>query len=171
MILSDANPDDAAGIAAIYNHAVEHTTAIFNVATSDTAGRAAWMAERQAQGFPVLVLRDGERVLGFGSYGPFRPHDGYLHTVEHSVYVAPDAQGQGHGRRLLTALIDRAIAERRHAMVGGIEAGNAASIALHEALGFARVGLMPQVAVKFGRWLDLCLMQRVLDGDGPEGRG
>lgn len=162
-----AREGDLAAITAIYNHAVEHTTAIWNETTVDVANRAAWLAERTGAGYPVLVIVDeADAALGYATYGPWRPHDGYRHSVEHSVYVAEGQQGRGLGKALMHALIEHARAEGRHAMVAGIDAGNSGSIALHERLGFARVGLLPQVGVKFGRWLDLAFLQLVLD-DGP----
>jgi len=108
MELRDALPTDAAGIAVIYNDAVAHTTAIWNDVTVDATNRAAWIADRQASGFPVIVAVDGEEVVGYASYGSWRAFDGYRHTVEHSVYVHKDSRGTGTGKRLLKALIDRA---------------------------------------------------------------
>lgn len=115
----------------------------------------------------MLVLEEGAKVVGYASYGPFRAFDGYRGTVEHSVYVRTDLRGGGRGRALLSALILRARAQGLHVMVAAIEAENNASIILHQRLGFAAVGLMPQVGQKFGRWLDLLLMQLRLD-DRPQ---
>jgi phosphinothricin acetyltransferase len=161
-MIRTATPDDAAAIAAIYNHAVLHTTAIWNDQTVDAGNRAAWIASRQDDGLPVLVW-DQQGVLGYASYGPWRNFDGYRLTVEHSVYVAPDAQGAGIGGRLMEALIARARSDGLHVMVAGIDASNVGSITLHERLGFVQTGLMPQVGQKFGRWLDLAFLQLVLD--------
>ena len=102
-------------------------------------------------------------VMGYASFGDWRAFDGFRHTVEHSVYVAPDRQGAGVGRALMVALIDRAWALGKHVMVAGVEAGNQGSIRLHLGLGFRQVGLMPQVGAKFDRWLDLAFLQLVLD--------
>lgn len=162
-MIRDANPADAAAIAAIYNHAVDHTAAVWNDVRVDAANRAAWMADRQGAGYAVLVAEEDGRVLGYAAFGPFRAFDGYRLTVEHSVYVAPEAQGRGLGRALLAAVIARARAQGRHALIGAIEAGNTGSRALHRRLGFADVGLLPQVGQKFGRWLDLALVQLTLD--------
>jgi L-amino acid N-acyltransferase YncA len=102
-------------------------------------------------------------VIGFATYGDFRAWPGYAQTVEHSLYVAPEHQRQGTGGLLLEALVARARADRLHVMVAGIAADNAASIALHAMLGFAEVGRMPEIGRKFDRWLDLVLMQLILD--------
>ncbi len=163
MELRAATAQDAAGIALIYNDAVANTTAIWNDVQVDVANRAAWIAERQAQGFPVFVAVEGDVVLGYASYGPWRPHDGYRRTVEHSVYVSTQARGQGLGVTLMEALIAAAKAQGLHVMVAGIDASNAVSIRLHERLGFTQTGLLPQVGMKFGRWLDLAFLQLQLD--------
>ena len=163
-LLRDAEAADAAGIAAIYNHAVVHTTAIWNETTVDAANRAAWIAERRRQGYPVLVAIDAtQRVLGYASFGDWRAFDGYRHTVEHSVYVAPEAQGHGIGQALMTELIGRARSLGKHAMVAAIEAGNAGSIQLHRRLGFEPAGLLREVGTKFGHWLDLAFWLLLLE--------
>lgn len=167
-VIRDAEPADAAGIAAIYNDAVLHTTAIWNDRTVDVAERLAWMTARSAAGLPVLVARDeGGVVLGYASYGPWRPFDGFRETVEHSVYVRADQRGRGLGAALLGALTERARDAGIHVMVGAVEAGNTGSIALHAKLGFVRTGTMPQVGTKFGRWLDLAWLQLTLDDRPP----
>ena len=125
---------------------------------------AAWFADRTTGGFPVLVARDADGcVIGYASYGPFRPHDGYARSVEHSIYVAPAAQGRGLGAQLLGALIRRACSAGLHVMIGGLEAGNTASLALHAKAGFVETARMPQVGAKFGRWLTLVFVQKLLD--------
>lgn len=162
--IRDASEADLPGILAIYNDAVQHTTAIWNETLVDLANRRAWLTERTGTGFPVLVMVDSAgAVLGYASYGPWRPHDGYRHTVEHSVYVRSDQRGQGLGVLLMQALIERARSAGLHVMVGAIESENAASIRLHQRLGFVTTGQMPQVGRKFGRWLDLTFMQLILE--------
>lgn len=164
MLVRDAEEADLPTICAIYNDAVAHTTAIWNEKIVDVADRARWLAGRRAGGHPVLVAVDGDgAVLGYASYGDWRAFDGYRHTVEHSVYVAAAARGRGIGEALMRVLIERARASGKHVMVAGIEAGNTTSIRLHEKLGFATVGTMPQVGCKFGRWLDLAFLQLILD--------
>ncbi|WP_305848697.1 GNAT family N-acetyltransferase [Mangrovicoccus sp. HB161399] len=162
--IRNATPEDAAAIAEIYNDAVLNTTAIWNDHVSDAAGRAAWMAERQGAGYPVLVAIEGDTLMGYATYGPFRPHDGYRHSAELSIYVRSGLRGKGTGSRLLAALTGIAEDSGIRVLVGGIEAGNAASIALHRRHGFAETGRLPQVGTKFGRWLDLVFMTRVLGG-------
>ncbi|SDG56194.1 phosphinothricin acetyltransferase [Pseudomonas benzenivorans] len=163
-VIRDAQEQDLEGILAIYNDAVENTTAIWNETLVDLDNRRAWLAERVAQGFPVLVTADASgAMLGYASYGTWRPHDGYKHTVEHSVYVRADRRGQGLGPLLMQALIERAQSAGLHVLVAAIEAENRASIRLHQRLGFVTTGQMPEVGRKFGRWLDLTFMQLILE--------
>ncbi len=164
MEIRDAIPADMAGVTAIYNDAVEHTTAIWNDTRIDIANRLAWLADRQRAGYPVLVAVDsGGGILGYASFGDWRAWDGYRHTIEHSVYVRADQRGNGIGKALMLALIDRARGIGKHAMVAGIEAGNTGSIRLHENLGFGQVGHLKEVGTKFGAWLDLVFLQLTLD--------
>ena len=149
MNVRDATQADLPRILAITNQAIAETTALWTIAPATLETRGAWMADRLAAGFPVLVAEADGAVAGFGSFGQFRPFDGYLHTVEHSLYVDPAWQGRGLGRTLLTALVQRAAAMGKHAMVAGIEAGNAASIRLHERAGFAVCGTLPEVGLTF----------------------
>jgi len=162
MTIIDATEAHLPGILAIYNDAVAHTTAIWNEVLVDLENRRSWWQARIGQGYPVLVAVEGEEVLGYASFGDWRAFDGYKYTVEHSVYVAEAARGRGIGFQLMEVLIERARALNKHVLVAGIEAGNEASIRLHERLGFERVGLMPEVGTKFGRWLDLAFMQLIL---------
>lgn len=160
--IRDATEADLPAILAITNQAIAETTSVWNNTPATLAARAAWLAERQRRGLPVLVAADGADVLGFASFGDFRPFEGYLYTVEHSIYVATTAQRCGIGAALLAALLQRAEALGKHAMLGGIEAGNTASIALHTRAGFVETGRLPEVGQKFGRWLDLVFMQKAL---------
>ena len=153
------------GILAIYNHAVAHTTAIWNDALVDLENRRQWWLGRVEAGFPVLVATapdDRVGVLGYASYGPFRAFDGYRLTVEHSVYVAEGARRRGVASALLRALEGEARRRGMHVMLGGIAAENEPSLRLHERLGFAETARLPEVGQKFGRWLDLVFMQKVL---------
>lgn len=163
MQIRDAVVDDLEKITEIHNHAVVHTTAIWNDDAVDIADRAAWLADRTAHGFPVIVAADDTGVIGYASFGGFRPHTGFRRTVEHSVYVRGDQQGRGVGKTLMQELITLARAQGVHVMVAAVESGNVGSIRLHEKLGFREVGRMPQVGAKFGRWLDLSLLQLILD--------
>ena len=170
--IRDATPADLPGILGIYNDAVANTTAIWNDSLVDLANRQAWYELRQQQGYPILVaVNAAEQVLGYASFGDWRPFDGFRHSVENSVYVRDGQRGLGLGAQLLGPLILRAKDCGKHVVVAAIESGNAASIRLHERLGFTITGQMPQVGVKFGRWLDLTFMQLILaPGAAPPSR-
>ena len=162
MILRAANEADLPGILAIYNDAVLNTTAIWNDTPADLASRRAWLKDRRSRGYPVLVAREGADVLGYASFGDFRPFEGFRISVEHSVYVAQAARGRGLGRKLVEALFEPARALGKKVMIGGITAGNDASLALHARLGFVETGRMPGIGTKFGRRLDLVFVQKEL---------
>lgn len=148
----------------IFNDAILNSTALYDYApwTGDTM--VAWFEAKRAGRFPVIGVEDGGgRLMGFGSYGTFRARPACKYTVEHSVYVHQDFRRRGIGRILLGELIARARQGGLHALIGGIDASNAASIAIHKEFGFREVGFLPEVAFKFGRWLDLVFYQLILD--------
>jgi L-amino acid N-acyltransferase len=170
MRIRDATAGHLPEILAINNDAVLTTTAIWNENVVDLENRLAWFSERRRLGYPVLVAEDADKVIGYASFGDFRPRDGYRFTVEHSIYVQADRRGSGVGRSLLAPLIERTRLLGKHVIMAGIESSNEPSLRLHERMGFAPVGKLKEVGAKFGRWLDLTFMQRVLD-DVPSPRG
>jgi phosphinothricin acetyltransferase len=167
--LRAADPErDAAAMLAIFNHEIEHSTALYEEEPRTLDTMTAWFSSKAAGDWPVLVAEDLQgTLLGFASYGPFRAYPSFRYTVEHSVYVALAARRRGVARALLRALVQQARKESIHVMIGAIDAENHASLALHAALGFEPVGHLKQTGRKFGRWLDLVLVQRLLDG-GPK---
>lgn len=158
----DATEADLPGILDIYNEAIRSTLAVFTEQETTLDERRSWFRQRTGAGYPILVAETAGRVLGFSTFGDFRAWPGYRHTVEHSVYVHSDARRHGLGAALVTPLLDRAEALDKHVIIAGIEAANTASIALHERIGFERIGVMREVGEKFGRWLDLLFMQKIL---------
>ena len=155
----------APAILDIFNEAILNSTALYDYQPRAPESMGPWFAAKDKGGFPVIGLEDeGGTLLAFGSYGTFRAWPAYKYTVEHSVYVHKDHRGRGLGREIMQALIAAARQREVHAMIGGIDASNAGSIALHERLGFRHVGTLPQVGFKFGRWLDLSFYQLLLDG-------
>jgi phosphinothricin acetyltransferase len=152
---------DAEAVVAIRNHAIAHSTALWTQTRQSPAEGAAWLAAHLRRGSAFVAEREGE-VVGFAVYGPWRELDGYRHTVENSVYVREDRHGLGVGTALMTALVAGAREAGHHVMIAGIEAGNAASIRLHERFGFEHVGTIREAGTKFGRWLDLTLMRLAL---------
>jgi L-amino acid N-acyltransferase YncA len=161
-----ATHTDVPGILAIYNDAVLHTTASYDDDPSTLEARLDWFDAKMRHGFPVFVAGDDTGVVGWSSFGSFRPWPGYRRTVEHSVYVAAARRGQGIGAALLPPLIARARAMGMHAMIAGIDADNRPSLRLHARFGFARVAHFKEVGFKFDRWLDLVFMELLLDDDG-----
>lgn len=161
-VVRDAIAADLPGVLEIYNEVIANSTAVFSDQPVTLEDRERWLQARHADGFPVLVAVDSSGVLGFASFGPFRTWPGYRSTVEHSVHVRADRRGEGIGSQLLVELIERARALGKHVVIAGIDADNAASIRMHERLGFTSVARLSEVARKFDRWLDLVLMQRIL---------
>ncbi len=157
--IRDATEADLPAIMGIYNDAVANTTAIWNETLVDLANRQDWFKARLARGFPVLVADIGGQVAGYSSYGDWRAFEGFRHTAEHSVYIHPDHRGTGLGRKLMQALVEVAGKRGIHVLVACVEAGNTASIRLHESLGFRNVGTFREVGTKFGRWLDLTCLE------------
>jgi L-amino acid N-acyltransferase YncA len=160
--IGDAVEDDLPDILAMYNDVIATSTAVYSEVPVTLENRQEWFRARAAQGYPVLVARDGTGVIGYATFGDFRSWPGYRFTVEHSVHIRADRRGQGVGTRLMEALLPRARALGKHVMIGGIDADNAASIRMHERLGFERSAHMKEVGRKFDRWLDLVFMQRML---------
>ena len=125
----------------------------------------AWFADQRRRGFPTLVAIDRGEIVGVAAYGDFRDSrhwPGYRFTAELSIHVRSDRHGRGIGRLLMEELFARARTGGIHVLVAAVDAGNTESIAFHERLGFAEVARMPETGFKFGRWLDLVLMQRVV---------
>ena len=171
MLVRAATEADLPGMLAIFNEIIRSSTAVYTEQEATLEDRRAWLANRTAQGYPVLTATDAAdgSVLGYSTFGDFRPWPGYRRTVEHSVYVRADMRGRGVGAALVQPLFGLAAALGKHVMVAGIDAANPASIRLHERLGFERAGTLREVGTKFGRWLDLVFMQRFLD-DGQATR-
>ena len=154
----------ANAILEIFNEAIANSTALYDYKPRTPQSMVAWFESKRQGNFPVIGLEDGDgKLLAFASYGTFRGWPAYKYTVEHSVYVHKDHRGHGLGCTVMQALIAAARQGDVHAMIGGIDATNHGSIALHERLGFKHVGTLPQVGFKFGRWLDLAFYQLLLD--------
>jgi L-amino acid N-acyltransferase len=156
-----ATEADAEPIRRIYNHEVQHSTATFDLVPRSPEEQRSWLASRSGA-FSVLVAEWEGEVVGFASVSPYKERAAYRTTVEDSVYVRGDRRGLGIGRALLLSVLDAAEASGFHAVMARIEAGGAASRALHAACGFRLVGVEREVGRKFNRWLDVALMQCLL---------
>ena len=150
-----ARTEDAPWIAAIWNDIIANTLVTYTTALKDIHG-----IETLIDHQPVLVLPDAQ---GFATYGPFRAGPGYAATVEHSIYLAPEARGRGLGARLLDSLTAHARARGHHVMVAAISGANPGAVRFHARHGFEKVGHLPEVGRKNGQWLDLILMQKALN--------
>jgi phosphinothricin acetyltransferase len=164
MTWVDCDETHLEDIRRIFNDAILTSTALYEYAPRTPEFMRDWLAAKRRGRFPILGLTEepGGQLLGFGTYGPFRAFPAYKYTVEHSVYVDAPHRGRGIGRMLLERLLDRAREQDRHTLVGVIDAANEASLALHRRLGFEECGRLRETGFKFGRWLDLVLVQRIL---------
>jgi phosphinothricin acetyltransferase len=162
--LIDCDRSRAADILAILNEAIEHSTALYDYRPRTMATMDAWFDAKEKGDYPTIgAVDEGGRLLGFASYGPFRAWPAYKYSVEHSLYVDSAFRGRGIGTLLLEALIARARLQQYHNVIGGIDAANQVSIALHKRFGFEFCGRIRHAGFKFGRWLDLDFYQLILD--------
>jgi L-amino acid N-acyltransferase YncA len=167
LIIRPAELADLPAILDIYNDIIATSTAVYALEPVTLQDRRRWYDERTAAGYPIMVAVTDGVIHGFSTFGDWRgAWPGYRYTVEHSVHVRASDRRQGIGRQLVEALFPLARAQQKHVMLGGVDAANTASIRFHERLGFERVAHFREVGHKFGRWLDLVFMQRLLDATG-----
>jgi phosphinothricin acetyltransferase len=156
-----ARPDDAEAIRHIYNREVTDSTATFDLVPRTVLDQATWMDEH-AGAYAAVVAESGGRIVGFASLSPYRTRPGYSTTVEDSVYVDAEHRAGGVGRLLLSEIVKLAETSGFHAIMARISGAQEPSVALHRSCGFELVGVEREVGRKFGRWLDVALMQRLL---------
>jgi phosphinothricin acetyltransferase len=156
-----ARARDAEAIRAIYNLEVTESTVTFDLVPRTPADQRAWMTEHDGVRPAVVAEVEGD-IVAFGSLAPYRSRPAYATTVEDSVYVRRDSRGMGCGRAVLDELVRLGTVHGFHAVMARIVGGHEASIGLHRACGFELVGIEREVGRKFGRWLDVVLMQRLL---------
>ena len=171
-LIRPSRDEDLPAITAIYAHHVLHGTGTFETVPPTQADMAARRADVLAKGLPYLVVEEAGQVLGFAYCNWFKPRPAYRFSAEDSIYLHPDARRRGLGRQLLGALAqdgERAGLRKLIAVIG--DSANAGSIGLHEALGFTHAGVIKSCGWKFGQWLDIVLMEKVLgsgDSTPPE---
>ena len=160
----------------IFNDAILHTTALYENDLRTMEFMRQWFADKEAAKHPVVGLLDdddeggggGQVLVGFATFGMFRTRPCYRFTVEHSVYVDKRFRGRGYGKHLLEEILMRAEKDNYHCIVGVVDSNNAASIALHEKCGFSLCGKIRHAGFKFDRWLDTCILQKILSAaDSP----
>ena len=161
MEVRAATVDDVPAIVDIYNHAVLHTTATADYEPVTVEARTAWLQDRNAKEYAVIVAVYEEKVVGWAALNPYYLRVGYRFTAENAVYIAPDFQGCGIGTLLLERLLECARVQGLHSIIAAIVATNPYSIALHKRFGFVEVGRMREVVYKFDTWLDVVYLQWV----------
>ncbi len=161
-MIRPAQAADAPALAALLNHWIEHTAVTFNPVPKTTDDILLMIAAKSAAGHAFLVAEEGGQVIGQASYGQFRGGEGYRTCMEHSISLLPGTHGQGLGRTLLTAVEDHARAAGAHQMIAGVSGENSAGRAFHSRMGYRHIATVPQAGFKFGRFMDLVLMQKFL---------
>ena len=162
FIFREAGDADQRAILDIYNDAVLHSTATFDLEPRTWEGQQRWLQEHRPP-YAVFVATVGDTVAGWGSLSPFRPRPGYRFTAEDSIYVRQDFRGRGIGASLLELLVEAARRGQFHSVMALIVGGNPVSVRLHDRFGFRHVGTFREVGFKFGRWLDVVHMQRMIE--------
>jgi len=160
--IRDASGDDAETLAEIYNHYIVTSTVTFDTELKTADERRVWLDSREAF-HPVIVAEENGRVLGYAALSGWAVRPAWRHTAEAGVYLRPEATGKGVGAALLGELIERARTGDMHALIAQIVSDNSASIAVFERAGFRRVGTLEQVGRKFDRWLDVDLLELIVE--------
>ncbi|TFB22855.1 N-acetyltransferase family protein [Filobacillus milosensis] len=163
-MIRQATDNDIKAILEIYNEAILKTTAVYDYKPFTYENRKEWFEAKQEAKLPIIVYEDSGEVVGFATYGPFRPRPAYQYTVEHSVYVKKKSSGKGIGATLLEEIIEYAKNAKYKTMIGVIDAANEGSIKLHEKLGFDHAGTIKNSGYKFNQWLDIAIYQLELPG-------
>lgn len=156
-----ATSADCAAIADIWNPVIRDSLRTFTTALKTPASVAQSLVEKDTLSHPFLVADQGG-ILGFATYGQFRAGPGYAHTMEHTIILAPEAQGRGVARALMLALEHRARAQGVHSLWAGVSAANPEGLGFHRAVGFVEVARLPEVGYKFDQWIDLILLHKQL---------
>lgn len=162
MNIRKAKQDDLPVLVSIYNHAILHTTATFDLEPVSVEARQSWFDEHMDDYFPLIVAEEDDVVMGYASLSTFRQKEAFKRTVEVSIYIDEEHQGKGLGKQLLAHIIEMARALDHHVIIAGITSGNDKSVKLHEQFGFVKCGEMKEVGFKFDRWQDVLFYQLIL---------
>ena len=162
LTIREATSDDAQAIRTIYNHEVENETSTMDLVPRTLEVQQEWIAARSGAFCAVVAVDSAGAVLGFGALSEYKDRTGYRTTVENSVYVRRDVARRGIGRQILNHLLAVATISGFHSVIARIESTSTASRDLHSACGYKLVGVEQQVARKFGKWLDITVMQKIL---------
>ncbi|MCB9187145.1 MAG: N-acetyltransferase [Flavobacteriales bacterium] len=162
-VIRPATENDVPGILYIVNQEILFSTVLYEYEPRTLEMQMEWFREKAANGWPLLIAELNGKVVGFGTYGPFRTRPAYSRSIEHSVYVHKDFRGQTVGHRLMVELIRLARTSGFHTMIAGIDSSNKGSVEFHRKFGFETVGSFREVGHKFDRWLDVIFMQLMLE--------
>jgi phosphinothricin acetyltransferase len=173
VLVRDAEQADMGAILSIYTHFVLRSCCSFEEVPPTLEEMQARRARAVARGLPYLVAVADDEIVGYTYAGPFRPRSAYRYTIEDSIYVAPTVGRRGIGSVLLSSLVERCTNLGYRRMIGVVgDSANQASIALHRKVGFRQEGVLRGVGLKFGKWIDVVIMHRVLADEHarlPEG--
>lgn len=162
ITIRNAKTKDVNSILEIINHEILNSTVVYDYKERSYEQQLAWFEKKNQDEMPVIVAEKEGNVVGFGSFGIFRPWDAYRFSVEHSIYTHQDAQGMGIGKRIMAELIRLATEQGYHTMIAGVDASNKGSYEFHKKFGFQEIGTFKEVGYKFDQWLDLIFMQLFL---------
>ena len=162
LLIREAISGDAEAIRSIYNHEVENETSTMDLVSRTLEIQREWIAARSGAFCAIVAVDSAGTILGFGALSEYKDRSGYRSTVENSVYVHRDVARRGIGKQLLLQLLEMATVSGFHSVIARIESQSLASRGLHESCGFELVGVERQVARKFGKWLDIAVMQKLI---------
>ena len=162
LSIRPAKLEDVPEILNIINYEIKNSTVVYDYEPRTLNQQTEWFYAKQEAKMPILVAEKDSAILGFGSFGIYRPWEAYKYSVEHSIYISSEFQGKGIGKSLMEELIILAKLKGYHTMIAGIDAENTGSYLFHKKFGFKEVGRFNEVGYKFNRWLDLIFMQLYL---------
>ncbi|MBO0321675.1 N-acetyltransferase [Muricauda sp. CAU 1633] len=162
MTIRTAEIKDVNSILEIINHEILHSTVVYDYQERTYEQQLSWFEKKVKDKMPVIVAENEKKVVGFGTYGIFRPWDAYQFSVEHSIYTHHNYRGMGIGKHIMIELIRLATKQGFHTMIAGVDASNKGSFEFHKKFGFQEIGTFKEVGYKFDKWLDLIFMQLFL---------
>jgi len=160
--IRQAEKKDINNILDIVNYEILNSTVLYDYKERTLDQQLQWFTQKQTDKMPVIVAETENEVIGFGTYGIFRPWAAYQFSVEHSIYVHHNSRGNGIGKLLLSKLIELAKEQKYHTMIAGIDGSNEGSCEFHKRFGFKEIGVFKEVGFKFDKWLDLRFLQLLL---------
>lgn len=161
--IRQAEEKDVRAILDILNYEILNSTSVYDYTPRTFEAQLEWFQRKKKDSLPVIVAERKLKVVGYATFGIFRPWEAFKLSIEHSLYIDKNSRSEGIGKLLMDEIIHLAIKEGFHSMIAGIDASNEGSYEFHQKFGFEEVGRLNQVGFKFNKWLDLIFMQRYLD--------